>query len=78
MVTLRLDKPLRRTFVAKVRAPERVAPGVYRVDAVGLSNTVSVLILEDEDGFTLVDTGLESSVGRIQQALAALGGGRRA
>jgi glyoxylase-like metal-dependent hydrolase (beta-lactamase superfamily II) len=61
--------------VAKVQAPERVAPGVYRVDAIGLPHTVSVLILEGEDGFTLVDTGLESSVGRIQQALAALGGG---
>src|ERR687886_140383 len=66
MVTLRIDKPIRRTFVAKVQAPERVVPGVYRVDTVGLSNTVSVLILEDEDGFTLVDIGLESSVGRIQ------------
>lgn len=61
--------------MAKVQAPERVAPGVYRVDAVGLSNTVSVLILEGEDGFTLVDTGLEGSAGRIQQALATLGGG---
>ncbi len=62
--------------MAKTRAPERVAPGVYRVDAVGLPNAISVLLLENEDGWTLVDTGLESSVGRIRAALAALGAGR--
>lgn len=55
--------------------PERVAPGVYRVDAIGWSYAISVLLLESEDGWTLVDTGLGSSVGRIQKALAALGSG---
>jgi glyoxylase-like metal-dependent hydrolase (beta-lactamase superfamily II) len=59
--------------VAKTRAPERVAPGVYRADAVGFPNAVSVLLLENDDGWTLVDTGLGSSVGRIRDALAALG-----
>jgi glyoxylase-like metal-dependent hydrolase (beta-lactamase superfamily II) len=60
--------------VAQGRTPERVAPGVHRVDAVGFSNAISVLLLEGNDGFTLVDTGLGSSTGRIQGALAALGG----
>jgi glyoxylase-like metal-dependent hydrolase (beta-lactamase superfamily II) len=56
-------------------SPELVAPGVYRVDAIGLQNTISVLLLENEDGWTLVDTGLASSVGRIRDALGALGSG---
>ena len=55
--------------------PELVAPGVYRVDAIGLSNMVNVLLLENEDGWTLVDTGTENSVGRIRDAIAALGSG---
>ena len=55
--------------------PERVAPGVYRVDAVGLKNVISVLLLENDDGWTLVDTGLASSVGRIKDALTSLGSG---
>ena len=54
-------------------APERVASGVYRVDAVGISNAISVLLLEDHDGFALVDTGLGSSAGRIREALTGLG-----
>jgi glyoxylase-like metal-dependent hydrolase (beta-lactamase superfamily II) len=54
-------------------SPELVAPGVYRVDAIGLQNTISVLLLENDDGWTLVDTGLASSVGRIRDALGALG-----
>lgn len=54
--------------------PERVAPGVYRVDAIMLSNAISVLLVEDNDGWTLVDTGLGSSAGRIRDALVALGG----
>ncbi len=54
--------------------PERVALGVYRVDAIGMSNAISVLLLEDRDGFALVDTGLGSSAGRIREALAGLGG----
>jgi len=53
--------------------PERVAPGVYRVDTVRFSNAISVLMIEDADGWTLVDTGVGSSAGRIRGALAALG-----
>lgn len=55
--------------------PEQIAQGVYRVDAIPLSNLISVLLLEDEDGWTLVDTGVGSSVGRIKNALATLGSG---
>lgn len=56
-------------------APERVAPGVFRVDALGPKNAVNVLLLENDDGWTLVDTGVGSSVGRLKEALAALGSG---
>ena len=52
-----------------------MAPGVYRVDAIGLSNAINVLLLENDDGWTLVDTGVGSSVGRIRDALTALGSG---
>ena len=55
--------------------PELVAPGVYRVDAVRFSNMISVLLLDNDDGWTLMDTGLASSVGRIRDALGALGSG---
>ncbi len=55
--------------------PEIVAPGVYRVDAIGFKNMINVLLLESDDGWTLVDTGLGSSPGRIREALAALGSG---
>jgi glyoxylase-like metal-dependent hydrolase (beta-lactamase superfamily II) len=54
--------------------PERVASGIYRVDAIGMSNVISVLLLEDRNGFALVDTGLGSSAGHIREALAGLGG----
>jgi glyoxylase-like metal-dependent hydrolase (beta-lactamase superfamily II) len=58
--------------------PERVASGVYRVDAIGLRSTLSVLLIEDRrDGCTLTDTGLGSSAGRIRNALVTLGGDRR-
>jgi glyoxylase-like metal-dependent hydrolase (beta-lactamase superfamily II) len=33
------------------------------------------LLLENDDGWTLVDTGVESSVDRIREALSALGSG---
>ncbi len=56
-------------------APERIAAGVYWVDAVGLKNAIGVLLLENDDGWTLVDTGMASSVERIRNALAALGSG---
>ena len=54
--------------------PERIGPGAYRVDAVGLQNAISVLLIEDDDGWTLVDSGVGSSAGRIREALASLGG----
>ncbi|MDP8951115.1 MAG: MBL fold metallo-hydrolase [Actinomycetota bacterium] len=55
--------------------PERVASGVYRVDAIGLASAISVLLIEDRDGWTLIDTGIGSSAGRIRKALVALGRG---
>ena len=56
-------------------SPELVAPGVYRVDAFVLSNLINVLLLENDDGWTLVDTGMANSVGRIRDAITALGSG---
>ena len=56
-------------------SPELVAPGVYRVDAIRLSSAINVLLLEDDDGWTLVDTGTPNSAGRIQEAITALGSG---
>jgi glyoxylase-like metal-dependent hydrolase (beta-lactamase superfamily II) len=58
-----------------VTAPELIAPGVYRVGATRFSNLISVLLLEDDDGWTLVDTGTKNSAGRIRDALGALGSG---
>ena len=55
--------------------PEYIASGVYRVDAMRIKNAINVLLLENDDGWTLVDTGLAGSVGRIKEALAALGAG---
>jgi glyoxylase-like metal-dependent hydrolase (beta-lactamase superfamily II) len=56
-------------------SPELIAPGVYRVDAFRFSNAINVLLLENDDGWTLVDTGVGSSAERIRDALAALGSG---
>ena len=39
------------------KGPEKIAPGVYRVDAIGFKNAINVLLLENDDGLTLVDTG---------------------
>lgn len=55
--------------------PERIAPGVYRVDALGLPYAINVLLLENDDGWTLVDTGVAGSTERIKAAIAALGSG---
>ncbi len=52
---------------------EQLAPGVYRIDAIGVAHAISVFVLQGDDGWTLVDTGLAGSVKRIQAALAALG-----
>lgn len=57
------------------RVPENIAPGVYRVDAVGFRNAINVFLLENDDGWTLVDTGLAGSVERIKAAIATLGSG---
>ncbi len=54
--------------------PEGVAPGAYRVDAIGLPNSISVLLVEGDDGWTLVDAGVRGSAERIREALLALGG----
>src|SRR5829696_7732938 len=51
---------------------EQVASGVYRVDAGPYSNAISVLLIADEEGWTLVDTGTPASPFRIQGALASL------
>ena len=56
-------------------APERLAPGVYRVDAIGFKNAINVLLLENDDGWTLVDTGVVGSVERIKAAITSLGSG---
>jgi len=58
-----------------VTAAELIAPGVYRVDAIGLKSAINVLLLENDNGWTLVDTGLASSAGRIREAIASLGSG---
>ena len=54
--------------------PERIGPGVYRVDAVGFSNSISVLLVEGDDGWMLVDSGISSGADRIREALVSLGG----
>ena len=55
------------------KVPEQIVSGVYRVDAIGLSNSISVLLIHGDEGWTLVDTGMRASALRIQEALAALG-----
>jgi glyoxylase-like metal-dependent hydrolase (beta-lactamase superfamily II) len=57
------------------RSPEKIAAGVYRVDAIRFRNAINVLLLENDDGWTLVDTGVEGEAIRIREALAALGSG---
>ena len=54
--------------------PEKLAPGIYRVDALPIGGAVSVFLIAERDGWTLIDTGVASSVLRIQDALGALGG----
>lgn len=56
-------------------APENIAPGVYRVDGFLLSNNINVLLLENDDGWTLVDTGAGGSAARIREAITTLGSG---
>lgn len=47
------------------------------MDAIGVPNAISVLLLREEDGWTLVDTGLGGSPARIREALDYLGAGPR-
>lgn len=54
--------------------PEKVGPGIYRIDAVGVPRAIAVFLIAERDGWTLIDTGLPSSVPRIQAALGALDG----
>ena len=54
--------------------PAKIAPGIYRVDAIGFKYKISVYLIAERDGWTLIDTALESSVPRIKAALLALGG----
>lgn len=56
-------------------SPEKIAAGVYRVDAIRFPNAINVLLLENDDGWTLVDTGAEGEAARIREALTALGSG---
>ena len=53
-------------------APERIADGVYRIQALPFNNAISILLLNGDDGLTLVDTGVSASVGRIRDAVKAL------
>jgi glyoxylase-like metal-dependent hydrolase (beta-lactamase superfamily II) len=54
------------------KVPEQVASGVYRVDVGPYSNAISVLLIADEEGWALVDTGTPASPFRIQGALTSL------
>jgi glyoxylase-like metal-dependent hydrolase (beta-lactamase superfamily II) len=57
------------------RAPEEIAPGVYRIDTIAIPNAISVLLVADADGWMLIDTGMRSGALRIQEALSTLGAG---
>src|SRR5918911_167084 len=57
------------------RAPEEIAPGVYRIDTIAIPNALSVLLVADADGWMLIDTGMRSGALRIQEALSTLGAG---
>ena len=53
------------------KVPEQVASDVYRVDAGPYSNVISVLLISEEEGWALVDTGSPASPFRIQGASLA-------
>jgi glyoxylase-like metal-dependent hydrolase (beta-lactamase superfamily II) len=59
------------------RAPEEIAPGVYRIDTIGIPNAISVLLVADGDDWMLIDSGVRSGALRIQEALSTLGVGPR-
>ncbi len=54
--------------------PEKIAPGIYRVDALAIPGAIAVFLVAERDGWTLIDTGLAGSVPRIIAAVEALGG----
>ena len=47
---------------------------MYRLDAIALPNAVSVFLLEEDQGWALVDAGVNGSSGRIREGLSELGG----
>jgi glyoxylase-like metal-dependent hydrolase (beta-lactamase superfamily II) len=61
--------------VAGKEVPEPIAPGVYRLDVLPIRNAVTVTLLENDDGWTLVDTGMQGSEESVQDGLRALGSG---
>jgi glyoxylase-like metal-dependent hydrolase (beta-lactamase superfamily II) len=52
---------------------QKVARGIFRIDAIPFSNAISVLAIAGERDWTLVDTGIASSPKRLQRALSGLG-----
>ena len=57
--------------------PELIATGVYRLDATGRSNSISVLLVADGDGWALVDTGVQGSSLPIQDRSLAVAASKR-
>lgn len=53
--------------------PEKVAPGIYRVDALPIPGAIAVVLVASSDGWTLIDTGASPGAERIVAALNALG-----
>jgi glyoxylase-like metal-dependent hydrolase (beta-lactamase superfamily II) len=52
---------------------ERLADGVFRVDAVPIRYAISVLLINDAQGWTLVDTGVSITPRVVKHALRSLG-----
>ena len=42
-------------------SPEELAPGIYRIDGIGLANALNILAIDGDRGWTIVDTGISSS-----------------
>lgn len=53
--------------------PEEIAPGIYRIDALGVSSLISVLAVVQDKLWTLVDAGIGRSAKRLQRKLTSLG-----
>ena len=52
---------------------ERLAEGVYRLDAVPIRNAINLLLVESGGSRTLIDAGVGSSAARVGRALGSLG-----